>query len=588
VVQKWFLPSLSEVLAQSEQTGLEDKIAPQVEQAIITENGQRGATSRRVRERAKAQGEWKSAIATLEQLLLQAISQTVDLADRVPGSANSNRASQSGADNCDQSSLQGFVLAGPVPVLSHPDLLSHFQTGIFTTETFNPLAWMPFQLPPCKNGQCQQIKNSVYELPLLPGDSLAAEQFCLVFTSSFSLVMASGEDLNGIPAFRFSFDPEDIQQAWATLRPRMLLTSPHQLRQLETLVEQFAPKMPDYRIVMQFSRQLLKNLPELPQTEIIQTIPVTSSRPITQPKQSQPHSDTFNTGRHWERLVKNEERGGSKLSNSSSKDAPSYTTLHKKEKGGQPFEATPDVELLQALTHEIRTPLTTIRTLTKLLLKRRDLPAEVIRRLEIIDHECTEQINRMELIFRAVELETTSAKQVPVNLTSMSLAQVFQNSIPHWQKQAQRRNITLDVVLPQKLPTVVSNPAMLDQVLTGLIENFTRSLPAGGHIQVQVTPAGDQLKLQFQSQNDPTKTSNSPDSADSTYPTLKSIGQLLMFQPETGSLSLNLNVTKHLFQALGGKLIVRQRPQEGEVMTIFLPLEVTDTEMGTQREILKK
>jgi signal transduction histidine kinase len=50
-----------------------------------------------------------------------------------------------------------------------------------------------------------------------------------------------------------------------------------------------------------------------------------------------------------------------------------------------------------------------------------------------------------------------------------------------------------------------------------------------------------------------------------------------MFQPETGSLSLNLNVTKHLFQALGGKLIVRQRPQAGEVMTIFLPLEVRNS-----------
>jgi hypothetical protein len=49
-----------------------------------------------------------------------------------------------------------------------------------------------------------------------------------------------------------------------------------------------------------------------------------------------------------------------------------------------------------------------------------------------------------------------------------------------------------------------------------------------------------------------------------------------MFQPETGSLCLNLNVTKHLFQALGGKLIVRQRPQEGEVMTIFLPIEVSN------------
>jgi signal transduction histidine kinase len=61
-----------------------------------------------------------------------------------------------------------------------------------------------------------------------------------------------------------------------------------------------------------------------------------------------------------------------------------------------------------------------------------------------------------------------------------------------------------------------------------------------------------------------------------------------MFQPETGSLSLNLNVTKHLFQVLGGKLIVRQRPQEGEVMTIFLPLEVTNTGMDSQREFLAK
>jgi signal transduction histidine kinase len=46
-----------------------------------------------------------------------------------------------------------------------------------------------------------------------------------------------------------------------------------------------------------------------------------------------------------------------------------------------------------------------------------------------------------------------------------------------------------------------------------------------------------------------------------------------MFQPETGSLSLNLAVTKNLFQVLGGKLIVRHRPQQGEELTIFLPLE---------------
>ncbi|NEP10086.1 MAG: HAMP domain-containing histidine kinase [Symploca sp. SIO2C1] len=457
---------------------------------------------------------------------------------------------------------------------------------------------MPFLLPPATTCQTKQITSTAYELPLLPGDPLTKEQFCVIFTNSFSLVMAAGKNNHGMPAFRFSFDPKDVQKAWASLYPRILLTSSHQLDHIETLVQKFAPQTPDYRTVMQFSRLLLQNLPAQSKTEQIDTISVPCEHLIAQSELTESGSNIFKSPHHsiktskqaiatgttlqnkqqpsfnqdeqphWQPMVKNEERGVKKIANSE--------------------EATPDVELLQALTHEIRTPLTTIRTLTKLLLKRRDLAPEVKRRLEIIDHECTEQINRMELIFRAAELETAAVKQKSVNLTSMSLAQIFGQSIPRWQKQAQRRDLTLDVILPQQLPTVVSNPNLLDQVLTGLMENFTRSLPTGSHIQLHVTPAGNQLKLQFQSQPDPSHTGNSLEDSQASCPTVKSIGQLLMFQPETGSLSLNLNVTKNLFQALGGKLIVRQRPQEAEVMTIFLPLEVSQSDNCHPRDFFVK
>jgi len=534
VVQKWLLPNISEVLAQNTPTGVNNPVESQVESTTVVMNkGQRSAASQRMRDERRSQREWQSAIASLEKLLLQVLCQD----DQGDNSA----------------SLNGLVLAGPAPVLSHSDLLSHFQTGVFTTETVNPWSFMPFQLPPAQPEKAQGTVNTTYELCLFPADSLTEEQFCLVFTRGFSLVMAAGDDPNGVPGFRFSFDPEDVQKAWASLYPRLLLVNPHQLSHLDTLVKQFAPQPPDYKIVMQFGRQLLQNMPEYSVEPKNETIAVTPINSVTQVSTDPAYSETIED-RDWQPLAKSETRVNHRVS--------------------QLRESAPDVELLQALTHEVRTPLTTIRTLTKLLLKRKDLAPEVIRRLEIIDHECTEQINRMELIFRAVELETKAVKETPVNLTSMSLAQIFQTSIPHWQKQAQRRNVSLDVVLPQNLPTVVSNPSMLDQVLTGLVENFTRTLPAGGHIQVQVTPAGDQLKLQFQSQPNPENSGNLDKFGQSTCQTLKSIGQLLMFQPETGSLSLNLNVTKHLFQALGGKLIVRQRPQTGEVMTIFLPLEV--------------
>jgi signal transduction histidine kinase len=240
------------------------------------------------------------------------------------------------------------------------------------------------------------------------------------------------------------------------------------------------------------------------------------------------------------------------------------------------------MELLQAIAHEVRTPLSTIRTLTRLLLKRKDLSPDVLKRLDIIDQECTEQIDRFNLIFRAAELETCTTRPPLTSLAPISLAQVFQQNISRWQQLAAQRGLTLDVLLPQKLPKVVTDPSMFDQVLTGLVDRITQTLAPGSHIQVRVELAGHQLKLQFDSQSaaDASPVGNAAVMGHAFVPPLKSLGQLLMFQPETGSLSLSLAVTKNLFQALGGKLIVKQRPQQGEVLTIYLPLETRRSEEG--------
>ena len=343
--------------------------------------------------------------------------------------------------------------------------------------------------------------------------------------------MVLGEDSDGIPAFNFSFEPEVIEQIWATLRSRLVVTNYNQLSELDELMEQFAPPLPDYRLVSQFSRQLLKHLPNLTALAIRQVEAVVNSPSNLQTPQSTKSSFC-------------------------SRKASSSPTLSINSQVGSQLE----MELLQALTHEIRTPLATIRTLTKLILKRqRDFTPKVIKYLQAIDQECSEQIDRMELIFRAAELEATPPTAKYVQLTKFSLEQIFQHTIPRWQKQAKKRNVCLDVVIPQQLPNIVSDPAMLDRILTGLMESYTRSLPNGGQISVNVSTAGNQLKLQLTSK---CPVYNNP---------LKSLGQLLMFQPETGCLSLNRQVTKNIFQLLGCKLTVRKRPHQEEV-TIFLPL----------------
>jgi signal transduction histidine kinase len=474
-VYEWILPSLNEVLAQSQSTVAE--CSP-----------------------AKAEQQWRVSLAATEHLLIQT------LAAGVPNN------------------IQGLVLAAPAPLFSQPKLTQSLQTVTFTAKPFNPLALMPFQMPRAI-ATVDEITPNESVLPLLAADPLGTEQFCLVFTDKFRLVLVLATHKNGQKTFSFSFEPQVVQQAWQALGARVMLTNPDLFTELNTSVQQYSPVAPDYRTVIQFSQFLLQE--------------------FTQPEANK------------------EEGREDKANLASSTSVPPSSA---------PYRS--DVELLQAFAHEVRTPLTTIRTMTRLLLKRRELPANVISRLEIIDHECTEQIDRMELLFKAAELETsTSFRSTHTQLTPMSLNQVLQQSIPRWQQAANRRNLTLDVVLPQHLPTVVSNPSMLDQVLTGLMENFTRSLPPGSHIQVHVIRAGDQLKLQLSPQLQCKDTSKAPTPA--KPPIRKSLGQLLMFQPETGTISLNIAATKHLFQAIGGKLIVRQRPHDGEVLTIFLPLEVS-------------
>lgn len=514
MVQKWILPTISEVLIQTELNLLRHN------QSEVKSHSQ--PVNANTLKRARVEREWRGAAAAVEQLLQESISSSP----------------QSLADDSHPS--KGLVLAGPAPVLSHKDLLSSLQTGIFTTEWLK-LSTKPFQLPPATAKSVTENATVTVELepisgsvvPLLPSDPLAAEQFCLVLTACFSLVMVAGVDNDGVPAFMFSFEPEVVEQVWLTLRSRVELTSTKSLvSQLDTLVEKYYPVAPDYRTVTQFSRLLLKHLPE--------------------PEEARGKGNNHELQRDLGEV-------------SSSLDRLRMTNYEL-----QSSSHRLDVELLQAFAHEVRTPLTTIRTLIRLLMKRRDLGHDVLKRLEIIEHECREQIDRMELMFKAAELETSTAKNTNAYLIATSLEQLLQQSIPRWQQSAKRRNLTLDVVMPQHMPTIISHPSMLDQVLTGVIENFTRSLPAGSHIQVQVMPAGDQLKLQLFSQSQ----CGDDTESFSVSPIRKSLGQLLMFQPETGNISLNLTATKHLFQAIGCKLIVRQRPHQGEVLTIFLPLEV--------------
>jgi signal transduction histidine kinase len=472
---------------------------------------------------AKAEQQWHVSLAAVEKLLTSTLT-----------TASSD-------------TVNGLVIAAPASLFSQLKFAPGLETVTLTAMPFNPLALMPWGVAGGVIPTNEFISQEPV-LPLLVADPLAKEQFCLVFTHHFQLALVLTEDENGEKKFTFSFESEVVKQAWQVLAARMMMVNPDWFAKLAETVNGYAEVQPDYRILMYFSQLLLAELPEPEELKEVR-------------------------GQKEQKEFKTLKLNSTVMSVDGEKAVAANCQGTANNQVGATVSSRSDVELLQAFAHEVRTPLATILTITRLLLKQKDLAANVIKRLRMIESECNEQIDRMELLFKAAELETSSAANFKsTQLTPMCLEQILQQSIPRWQQSASRRNLTLDVILPQHLPTVVSNPNMLDRALTGLIENFTRSLPAGSRIQVEVILAGDQLKLQFlplAESKDGVATITSP----CRPPIRQALGQLLMFQPETGTISLNLNATKHLFQAIGGKLIVRQRPHIGDVMTIFFPLK---------------
>lgn len=325
--QNELLPRLSEILEQSQ-------LSEKMSSSPFAQMGE-------VKAQFKAEREWYGAIAAVEQLLLDRIDPTVP------------------------TGCQGLILCGPVPAIGRRSLLKHFRTGVFTPEAFRAANLRQFKLPAAQEGPPAEIEENLAEYPLFPIDPLASEQFCLVLSAEFGVVFVLGENAALVPTFQFSFDPEVLHQVWQALRSRLHLTRPDCVEPLDAFVRKFPPSQPHYRLVSQFTRQLLECLPDVP--TLVEKRAVALKSPTRR------------------------ERGCSTGKSDKVIQLADLTS---------PLESSPEqfleLELLQALTHEVRTPLTTIRMLTRLLLKKhRNLAADVIQRLKVIDRECTEQIERM-------------------------------------------------------------------------------------------------------------------------------------------------------------------------------------------------
>ena len=145
-------------------------------------------------------------------------------------------------------------------------------------------------------------------------------------------------------------------------------------------------------------------------------------------------------------------------------------------------------ELFANISHDLRTPLTSLHGYLETLLMKEDTldPADRRRYLEIAFGQSRKVGRLAQELFELARLESGLVKP---DKESFALADLVQDVFQKFELAAEARRQRLVPQIAPGLPVVTADLGMIERVLTNLLDNAIRHTPEGGEIVVQLRTA---------------------------------------------------------------------------------------------------
>ncbi len=147
--------------------------------------------------------------------------------------------------------------------------------------------------------------------------------------------------------------------------------------------------------------------------------------------------------------------------------------------------------LLDSVTHEFRTPLTSIKASVTTLLSPSPIDSEGQRELLTVIDEETDRLNR--LVGEAAEMAQLDAQQVELRRETYPVRRVVERALEEAKQGLAGREVKL--CLPESLPPVRIDLERIAEVLEQLLENAAKYSPAGTPITISAEPAGKMVSI---------------------------------------------------------------------------------------------
>lgn len=150
-------------------------------------------------------------------------------------------------------------------------------------------------------------------------------------------------------------------------------------------------------------------------------------------------------------------------------------------------------EFLSTLSHELRSPLSAILGWTRVLLARRDVEPEVLSRaLQAIERNAAAQAT---MIDDMLDIARVAAGKLRIDLQPVDLVNVVLAAVDVVAPSAEVKGLSIRTSLDSKMPSVLGDPARLQQIVGNLLSNALKFTDPGGTIAVEVTQVEQLARL---------------------------------------------------------------------------------------------
>jgi len=222
-------------------------------------------------------------------------------------------------------------------------------------------------------------------------------------------------------------------------------------------------------------------------------------------------------------------------------------------------------EFVANVSHEMRTPLTSIKGACETILSDREMDEEME---DFFLHMAVDECDRMtRIVSDLLVLSRLDNKRTQWSISKFDPDAALVHICEVMQMDADAHHHKLIYTAQRGLPEITADKERIEQVVINILSNAIKYTPDGGQINLYSKVVSDGLEIRVKDTGIGIPEEDIPHLFERFYRVEKSRTS------ETGGTGLGLAIAKEIIEAHGGTISVESQLNEGTTITIWLPIE---------------